>query len=465
MQKLSVKLKNTPMDAPQVRSSVTDGLNKEETLSVHGEVRADNNAEVDQQQSQADQRNTKVFVLDENGKPIMPCSPGKARRLLRDKAAKVVKTYPFFVIQLNSQCRGYKAKITLGIDTGYGNIGFSAVSEKEELISGVLRLEHKTSERLTERRMYRRGRRARHHWYREPRFMNRKKPIGWLPPSVQRRYDIHLNLIKKIKAVLPISKTVIEVAKFDIQKIMNNEIKGKEYQQGNLYEYQNMRSYLMTRENGKCQLCDKTFEDRPSHIHHIIKRSEGGTNRADNLAILHEECHTKLHKNKLESLLKKNKEYKESTFMSIINKRFWKDLSDMGITYGNETFVKRQEIGLTKEHWNDAFVIAGGEKQPKSVLYELFQKRKNNRALQLNRKGYAPAIRKVRYTIQPKDLVWIDGKKQVTSGTHSKGTRVLVEGKSINIKRVTKHFSNKTIYGGSAFLPRMNAEVSRAEIR
>jgi hypothetical protein len=64
------------------------------------------------------------------------------------------------------------------------------------LISGELKLDGKTSERLTERRMYRRGRRFRHHWYRKCRFLNRKIPKGWLPPSIQRRYDTHLNLIR-----------------------------------------------------------------------------------------------------------------------------------------------------------------------------------------------------------------------------------------------------------------------------
>ncbi len=40
--KLSVKLKNTPKDASQVLCSVSGGLKREETLSVHYIVLADN---------------------------------------------------------------------------------------------------------------------------------------------------------------------------------------------------------------------------------------------------------------------------------------------------------------------------------------------------------------------------------------------------------------------------------------
>ena len=46
-QKLQVKLKNTPTDAPLVCSSVSSGLNKEEIPSVQDKVLACNNLEVD----------------------------------------------------------------------------------------------------------------------------------------------------------------------------------------------------------------------------------------------------------------------------------------------------------------------------------------------------------------------------------------------------------------------------------
>jgi hypothetical protein len=385
-----------------------------------------------------------VYVLSIDGQPLMPCTRAKARKLLRAERAEVAKLYPF-TIKLNFVCENKVQPVELGIDSGFQNIGFSAVSEKKELASGTVELDGRTSERLTERRMYRRGRRNRHHWYRKPRFLNRKIKEGWLPPSVQRRYDTHLSLIRRLKSVLPISKVTVEVASFDIQKIENPEIAGTAYQQGDMYGYQNERSYLMAREKGLCQLCHKPFsKGAPSHVHHCKQRGEQGSDRMKNLAILHKKCHKKLHEQKLK--LPAPKQFKPNTFMSIINKRFKKDIPDVQITYGYITFVKRIELSLEKTHYNDAFVIAGGSLEERCLPVVIRQKHRNNRAIQLNRNGFAPSIRRERYAIQPRDLIWIDGKKLVVGGIQSKGIQVKIE----NSKKVfqTKNIE-KTYHFGS----------------
>lgn len=441
MQKLSVELKNTPRNAPQVPCSVSNTLNRVEKLGVCSKVLADNNPEVDLPENTQGRKDNYVFVISCCGFPLMPCKPAKARKLLKRKDAIVIKKYPF-TIQLNFECENVVQEVKLGIDTGFGNIGFSAITNNKELICGTLKLDGKTSERLNNRKMYRRGKRSRHHWYRKPRFLNRSIPIGWLPPSIQRRYDTHLNTINRLKRILPISEVIVEVAKFDIQKIENPDIQGKDYQQGDLYEYQNMRSYLMTREKGKCQLCNKDFKHQPSHIHHIEPRSRGGTNRPSNLAILHKSCHEKLHKQNLK--LSKAKSYKPNTFMSIINKRFYKDIPDLKVTYGNITFVNRNKINLEKTHYNDAFIIVGGSEQERINPIEIIQKHRNNRCIQLNRKGYKPSIRKNRYKFQPKDLVWIGNKKYVVKGVHGYGKQIKVERNGVNynfsINKIEKYF-------------------------
>ncbi|PTB30945.1 RRXRR domain-containing protein, partial [Photobacterium phosphoreum] len=38
-----------------------------------------------------------VFVLNKNKEPLMPCLPSKARKLLKDGKAKVVKRTPFTI--------------------------------------------------------------------------------------------------------------------------------------------------------------------------------------------------------------------------------------------------------------------------------------------------------------------------------------------------------------------------------
>ncbi len=451
MQKLLVELKNTSGDVQLllVPCSVSSSLNREEILSVKSKVLANNNPEGVHSRHTGRSLKPLVYVLSMGGAPLMPCTQTKAKRMLKKGGAHAVKRFPF-TIQLNFECKNRVQKTTLGIDSGYENIGFSAVSETKELISGTVKLDGKTSARLTECRMSRRNRRNRL-WHRKPRFLNRTKKEGWLPPSIQRRYDTHLNLINRLKKTLPISEVIIETANFDIQKILNPEIQGLQYQQGTLYEYQNMRNYLMAREHGKCQLCGKHFKGQPSHIHHCRQRREGGGSRAENLAVLHKGCHDKLHKKGLK--LSKPKSYKPNTFMSIIHKKFYTDIPNVKITYGHITFIKRNELDLEKSHSTDAFVIAGGATQERSRTWNIEQKHRHNRAIQLNRKGFKPSIRTSIYRIQPKDLVRINNKWVETNGSHCKGKRIVINKKSVNINMVERVFNFGNLIWRTAIPP------------
>ena len=58
-----------------------------------------------------------VYVLNKHDKPLMPCKPRKARILLKQKKAKVIKQTPF-TIKLLYGSSGYKQDITLGVDAG-----------------------------------------------------------------------------------------------------------------------------------------------------------------------------------------------------------------------------------------------------------------------------------------------------------------------------------------------------------
>ncbi|HUW64467.1 MAG TPA: RRXRR domain-containing protein, partial [Spirochaetia bacterium] len=127
------------------------------------------------------------------------------------------KHYPF-TIQLLYECNHYTQPVTLGVDSGYAVVGFSAVSAGKELIAGECELLDGQVERNKERLMYRRQRRSRKR-YRAPRFDNRKKPEGWLAPSIQHKLDSHVRLVEKISAILPVTEVIIEVAAFDIQAI------------------------------------------------------------------------------------------------------------------------------------------------------------------------------------------------------------------------------------------------------
>lgn len=58
-----------------------------------------------------------VYVLNKNRKPLMPCKPQKARKLLRNGKAKVIRREPF-TIQLLYGSSGYRQHVTLGVDAG-----------------------------------------------------------------------------------------------------------------------------------------------------------------------------------------------------------------------------------------------------------------------------------------------------------------------------------------------------------
>ena len=455
-QQLDTRNTYTPTDVVLVGSNCDLSSNRDQSLSVASLKTVSNNPEGHLPQYTEGLKAVKVYVVSKEGTPLMPCSPCKAKNLLKQGKARVVKRYPF-TIRLNFDCENQTQPITCGGDLGYANIGYSCITKKEELISGEIILENGMTKRLLEKAMYRRGRRNRHHWYRKPRFDNPGDLKGWFPPSVKRRLDTHVMLVKKLMQLLPITQVNIEVANFDIQKINNPEINGTGYQQGSLYDYENVKTYILAREHGKCQLCGKEYGGSGNgwHLHHITSKSKAGTDKPSNLALLHDICHDKLHKKGLQSKLKKAKQFKAETFMSTIR---WKIVEEVKklcdsvtITFGYKTKIKRHEQNMEKSHHNDAFVIANGNGQARSATYGIIRKRCHNRCLQINRKGYKPSIRKVKYKIQPRDLIWIKGKQYISKGTGSLGRYVYVEpdksdtnimkGGYVRAKDIEKHFS------------------------
>jgi len=302
-----------------------------------------------------------VYILNKNGKPLMPCKPQKARILLRDKKAKVIKKEPF-TIQLLYGSSGYKQNIILGVDAGSKKIGISAVTDKKELYSAEVELRNDIVDLLSTRRQNRRTRRNRLR-YRKPRFLNRvsSKKEGWFAPSIQNKIQTHLNIVDKIHKILPISKIIVEVASFDIQKIKNPEIQGQEYQQGEQLGFWNVREYVLHRDGHKCQ-GRKGCKNKILNVHHIESRKTG-SDAPNNLITLCKECHDDYHKGKLKLNLKRGKSFKDAVFMGIMRWAFYNKLkelySNVKMTYGYITKNTRIVNKLPKEHRIDALCITG----------------------------------------------------------------------------------------------------------
>ena len=104
-QKLDWRNTYTPTDAPQVRGNCDHALNREETLSVHGLKTPSNNPDVDLQSGMAGQ-DLRVPVINMRNEPLMPTTPGKARKLLRKKKQRLhsqIHSLYNFYMQLERQ--------------------------------------------------------------------------------------------------------------------------------------------------------------------------------------------------------------------------------------------------------------------------------------------------------------------------------------------------------------------------
>src|SRR2546423_4000842 len=216
-----------------------------------------------------------VYIRNCHGQPLMPCQPRKARLLLKEGKAKVVRMVPF-TLQLLYGSSGYKQEVSLGIDAGSQHIGVSATTEQRVLFEAEVQPRTDIGALLATRREYRRARRSRKTRYRKCRFRNRKKRSGWLAPSVQHKVEAHLKTIRVVHEILPVSRTTIEVAQFDLQKIRNPEIEGKDYQQGPQLGFWNVREYVLARDRHVCQWCQGKSKDLVLNVHHIESRKIGG---------------------------------------------------------------------------------------------------------------------------------------------------------------------------------------------
>lgn len=305
-----------------------------------------------------------VYVQNKNGTPLMPCKPAKARHLLRDKKAEVVKREPF-TIRLKWDCEENIQETRLGIDTGSKKIGVSAVKKDGQVVyQSKVKLRTDIKQKMDRRRQYRRNRRGRKTRYRQSRFDNRKREKGWLPPSLKSKANSTVKIAHKVAEILPITKVAVEIAPFDIQKLKNPKIEGEEYQNGELKGHSSVRQYVLYRDKHQCVNCKQ--DNVPLEVHHIKLRSKGGTEKPSNMVSLCIDCHEKLHKGKIQLSRRSlkywtNKVYKFASHVNSMKNYIVKQLRkkfEVRVTFGNITKAVRKKLGLEKSDVNDSIAIA-----------------------------------------------------------------------------------------------------------
>lgn len=233
---------------------------------------------------------SKVFVLDTLKQPLTPVHPGRARLLLRAGKAAVYRRYPFTIILKRQVKYPAPAPLRLKIDLGATTTGLALVNDASSEVVWAAELTHRGAAiktALDTRRSVRRGRRSRTTRYRAPRWANRRRKKGWLPPSLRSRVENILTWVTRIRRIAHVTALSQELVRFDLQKMENPEISGVEYQQGTLFGYE-VREYCLEKWGRTCVYCGATGV--PLQLEHIRSRAKGGTQRVSNLTLACEPC-------------------------------------------------------------------------------------------------------------------------------------------------------------------------------
>ncbi|GET36140.1 RNA-guided endonuclease IscB [Microseira wollei] len=312
-----------------------------------------------------------VFVLDTNLQPLDPVPPGHARRLLNQGKAAIYRRYPMTIILKYAVPCPKTQPHQLKIDPGSKVTGL-AIVQRDKVVWGA-QLTHRGQQikkDLESRRAIRRNRRKRKTRYRKPRFLNRTRKSGWLPPSLQSLVENILTWVNRLRRYVPIAGISQELIKFDTQKIQNPEISGIEYQQGELAGYE-IREYLLQKWGRKCAYCGA--QNVPLEVEHIQPKSRGGSWRVSNLTVACNQCNQ----------AKGNKDIKDflaqqPDVLSRITKQAKQSLKDAAAVNatrfalfnrlketslpvetgtGGRTKYNRTVLGLPKTHWLDAACV------------------------------------------------------------------------------------------------------------
>ena len=311
-----------------------------------------------------------VFVVDTLKQPLNPVHPGQARLLLKQGKAAVFRRYPFTII-LKEEVTEKPKNIILKIDPGSKFTGIALVQDNQ-VIWGA-ELQHRgqqIKDVLTSRRQLRRGRRGRKTRYRQPRFLNRKRPEGWLPPSLQHRVDTTLTWVKRLIRFSPINSISVELARFDLQKQENPEISGVEYQHGTLHGWE-VREYLLNKFNRTCQYCGAT--GKPFEVDHIQARSKGGSDRVSNLTLACHDCNQAKGNQNIRDFLNGKPELinrilrqakaplKDAAAVNSTRWKLFNCLKELGLSVktgsGGLTKFNRKRLKVPKSHWQDASCV------------------------------------------------------------------------------------------------------------
>lgn len=227
----------------------------------------------------------------------------------------------------------------------------------------------------------------------EAQFNNRKRPTGWLTPTANHLLLTHLNLVKKLQKFLPITDVVLEVNRFAFMALDNPHIQRWQYQRGPLFGKGSVEETVYATQDGHCLFCEKGID----HYHHIVPRRKNGSETLENRVGLCSEHHDLVHKDGAwETKMKEtkagmNKKYHALSVLNQIIPALTEQLAEQFpqhafVTTGQDTSHFREDYGIPKEHYLDAYcigcaVIPNARKvsPPKGKPFDIQQFRRHDR--------------------------------------------------------------------------------------
>lgn len=357
-----------------------------------------------------------VFVVSQDGNPLMPTRPAKARKLLKSGQASVIRKIPF-VIKLNFTLKNpVMQPVTVGIDDGAKYAGIAIVANREKkdnhvVFAGTLFVDNNIRDKMDARRELRKTRRYRLR-YRKKRFDNRTRKkcfvcgqnafkghetcrlhkrtkLGektmksyWLPPSSKARKDAIVRTLTRLARYISINKAIIETGKFDLHKLSRPEISGEEYQQGPRYAKDTVKAALIMEYGRKVETdkgidyvarcCYCLNEKGPFEVEHIKPKSKLGTDAWHNLTLSCVKCNRKKgNKTPEEAGMKlqirpkpffATEVFKYANNLQQGKNYLKKAVNDLGMsvsfTFGQYTSWQRKAFNIPKTHYNDATIVA-----------------------------------------------------------------------------------------------------------